>query len=139
MFYGVKAARNQNIRDRAKVSPPRYQSSVTTTSGPTHQVQRSLLALWSLKARLAFHFCGDRPTTVMYCAPRLSAHPGLWPNSLLLVLCAQVSAPPGFSEHHTGYALDIGDASEPRTHLEFGEQIMAAGMVCTNTLAHMYR
>lgn len=48
VFYGVKAARNQNIRDRAKVS-----------------------------------------------------------------------APPGFSEHHTGYALDIGDASEPGTHLEF--------------------
>ncbi|CAI5523527.1 unnamed protein product [Closterium sp. Naga37s-1] len=33
---------------------------------------------------------------------------------------AKVSAPPGFSEHHTGYALDIGDANSPATHLEFG-------------------
>ncbi|CAI7766069.1 unnamed protein product [Closterium sp. NIES-53] len=32
---------------------------------------------------------------------------------------AKVSAPPGFSEHHTGYALDIGDANSPATHLEF--------------------
>lgn len=30
---------------------------------------------------------------------------------------AEVSAPPGFSEHHTGYAIDIGDANQPRTHL----------------------
>ncbi|MBD1940591.1 D-alanyl-D-alanine carboxypeptidase family protein [Microcoleus sp. FACHB-68] len=26
---------------------------------------------------------------------------------------AKVSAPPGYSEHHTGYAIDIGDASHP--------------------------
>lgn len=31
---------------------------------------------------------------------------------------AEVSAPPGYSEHHTGYALDIGDGKEPSTHLE---------------------
>lgn len=31
---------------------------------------------------------------------------------------AQVSAPPGYSEHHTGYAVDIGDPSEPETHLK---------------------
>jgi D-alanyl-D-alanine carboxypeptidase len=31
---------------------------------------------------------------------------------------AQVSAPPGRSEHHTGYAIDIGDAQEPATNLE---------------------
>ena len=30
---------------------------------------------------------------------------------------AEVSAPPGYSEHHTGYALDIGDPSAPETHL----------------------
>ncbi|MCH2050650.1 MAG: D-alanyl-D-alanine carboxypeptidase family protein [Trichodesmium sp. ALOHA_ZT_67] len=31
---------------------------------------------------------------------------------------AEVSAPPGYSEHHTGYAIDIGDARMPETHLE---------------------
>ncbi len=31
---------------------------------------------------------------------------------------ALVSAPPGFSEHHTGYAVDIGDGNAPQTHLE---------------------
>lgn len=31
---------------------------------------------------------------------------------------AEVSAPPGYSEHHTGYAIDIGDATRPATHLE---------------------
>jgi zinc D-Ala-D-Ala carboxypeptidase len=30
---------------------------------------------------------------------------------------AEVSAPPKYSEHHTGYALDIGDASVPATNL----------------------
>jgi D-alanyl-D-alanine carboxypeptidase len=30
---------------------------------------------------------------------------------------AEVSAPPGYSEHHTGYALDIGDGSVPATNL----------------------
>jgi D-alanyl-D-alanine carboxypeptidase len=28
-----------------------------------------------------------------------------------------VSAPPGYSEHHTGYAIDIGDAAAPATNL----------------------
>jgi len=28
---------------------------------------------------------------------------------------AEVSAPPGYSEHHTGYAIDIGDARRPET------------------------
>ena len=27
---------------------------------------------------------------------------------------ARVSAPPGFSEHHTGYAIDLDDANDPR-------------------------
>lgn len=31
---------------------------------------------------------------------------------------AEVSAPPGYSEHHTGYAVDIGDGRVPATHLE---------------------
>jgi len=31
---------------------------------------------------------------------------------------AEVSAPPGYSEHHTGYALDIGDGNAPATNLE---------------------
>jgi len=30
---------------------------------------------------------------------------------------AQVSAPPGFSEHSTGYAVDVGDGRAPATHL----------------------
>ncbi len=30
---------------------------------------------------------------------------------------AEVSAPPGYSEHHTGYAIDIGDAARPETNL----------------------
>ncbi|ARV60076.1 D-alanyl-D-alanine carboxypeptidase [Nostocales cyanobacterium HT-58-2] len=30
---------------------------------------------------------------------------------------AAVSAPPGHSEHHTGYALDIGDGAAPATNL----------------------
>ncbi|MEM6400090.1 MAG: M15 family metallopeptidase [Cyanobacteria bacterium P01_D01_bin.116] len=30
---------------------------------------------------------------------------------------ASVSAPPGHSEHHTGYAVDIGDATVPATNL----------------------
>lgn len=30
---------------------------------------------------------------------------------------AQVSAPPGFSEHSTGYAVDLGDARSPQSHL----------------------
>ncbi|MEN9208520.1 MAG: D-alanyl-D-alanine carboxypeptidase family protein [Gloeomargarita sp. GMQP_bins_44] len=31
---------------------------------------------------------------------------------------AKVSAPPGYSEHHTGYAIDIGDGRRPDTHLQ---------------------
>ncbi len=30
---------------------------------------------------------------------------------------AEVSAPPGYSEHHTGYAVDIGDGDVPATDL----------------------
>jgi len=36
---------------------------------------------------------------------------------------ATVSAPPGYSEHHTGYALDIGTGDVPATHVnpKFGQ------------------
>lgn len=30
---------------------------------------------------------------------------------------AKVSAPPGYSEHHTGYAADIGDGNAPALNL----------------------
>lgn len=30
---------------------------------------------------------------------------------------AEVSAPPGYSEHHTGYAVDIGDGNVPATNV----------------------
>ncbi|MCU0540836.1 MAG: D-alanyl-D-alanine carboxypeptidase family protein [Oscillatoriaceae cyanobacterium Prado104] len=30
---------------------------------------------------------------------------------------AEVSAPPGYSEHHTGYAIDLGDGSAPEHNL----------------------
>lgn len=32
---------------------------------------------------------------------------------------AQLSAPPGYSEHHTGFTLDIGDGARPETDLKF--------------------
>jgi D-alanyl-D-alanine carboxypeptidase len=31
---------------------------------------------------------------------------------------AEVSAPPGYSEHHTGYAIDLGDGDRPDTNLQ---------------------
>jgi D-alanyl-D-alanine carboxypeptidase len=31
---------------------------------------------------------------------------------------AEVSAPPGYSEHHTGYAVDLADANQPETDLD---------------------
>ncbi|MEO0946894.1 MAG: M15 family metallopeptidase [Cyanobacteria bacterium J06641_5] len=31
---------------------------------------------------------------------------------------AKVSAPPGYSEHHTGYAIDIGDGNASDTHIQ---------------------
>lgn len=33
---------------------------------------------------------------------------------------ARVSAPPGYSEHSTGYAVDLGDAGVPQAHLSEG-------------------
>ncbi len=39
---------------------------------------------------------------------------------------AQVSAPPGYSEHHTGYAIDFGDGSQPETNLKTSFENSAA-------------
>jgi D-alanyl-D-alanine carboxypeptidase len=39
---------------------------------------------------------------------------------------AEVSAPPGYSEHHTGYAIDIGDGTAPATHLNANFEQTAA-------------
>jgi zinc D-Ala-D-Ala carboxypeptidase len=35
---------------------------------------------------------------------------------------AQVSAPPGYSEHHTGYSVDIADEQKPDTDLKYAFQ-----------------
>jgi zinc D-Ala-D-Ala carboxypeptidase len=32
---------------------------------------------------------------------------------------ATLSAPPGYSEHHSGYALDVGDGTRPKTDVKF--------------------
>lgn len=39
---------------------------------------------------------------------------------------AEVSAPPGYSEHHTGYAVDIGDGNAPATNLNTNFEQTAA-------------
>ncbi|QPN56100.1 D-alanyl-D-alanine carboxypeptidase family protein [Synechococcus sp. CBW1107] len=39
---------------------------------------------------------------------------------------AQVSAPPGFSEHSTGYAVDLGDGASPQSNLSEGFDRTAA-------------
>ncbi|MDJ0680043.1 MAG: D-alanyl-D-alanine carboxypeptidase family protein [Xenococcaceae cyanobacterium MO_167.B52] len=39
---------------------------------------------------------------------------------------AEVSAPPGYSEHHTGYAVDIGDGKVPGTNLNTNFEKTAA-------------
>ena len=39
---------------------------------------------------------------------------------------AEVSAPPGYSEHHTGYAVDFIDESQPETHIEESFETTAA-------------
>jgi D-alanyl-D-alanine carboxypeptidase len=37
-----------------------------------------------------------------------------------------VSAPPGYSEHHTGYAIDLGDGTQPGTDIQFSFERTAA-------------
>ncbi|WP_242032911.1 M15 family metallopeptidase [Oscillatoria sp. FACHB-1406] len=39
---------------------------------------------------------------------------------------AAVSAPPGYSEHHTGYAIDIGDGNAPSANLQIAFEKTAA-------------
>lgn len=52
---------------------------------------------------------------------------------------AKVSAPPNRSEHHTGYALDIGDASQPETHLQIRfEQTPTFRWLQTNALKYHF-
>jgi len=46
---------------------------------------------------------------------------------------AEVSAPPGYSEHHTGYAIDLGDANESDANLsEAFEQTAAFAWLADN-------
>jgi zinc D-Ala-D-Ala carboxypeptidase len=52
-------------------------------------------------------------------------------------IAATVSAPPGYSEHHTGYALDFGDQNRPETDTESTfEQTDAFQWLAQN--AHQY-
>jgi D-alanyl-D-alanine carboxypeptidase len=52
---------------------------------------------------------------------------------------AKVSAPPGFSEHSTGYAVDLGDARQPDTDLsESFEQTAAYRWLATNANRHHF-
>ncbi len=48
---------------------------------------------------------------------------------------AKVSAPPGHSEHHTGYAMDIGDASVPSANLSTSFEQTAAFQWLQNNAA----
>eukprot|EP00741_Cyanophora_paradoxa_P008170 tig00001265_g7907.t1 len=46
---------------------------------------------------------------------------------------AKVSAPPGYSEHHTGYAIDVGDGKRPDTILQENFETTAAyRWLCAN-------
>jgi len=49
---------------------------------------------------------------------------------------AGVSAPPGYSEHHTGYAIDIGDGNVPATNLSPDFENTAAFKWLTENAAH---
>jgi zinc D-Ala-D-Ala carboxypeptidase len=52
---------------------------------------------------------------------------------------AKVSAPPGYSEHHTGYALDIGDAAATNSNLsESFEQTQAFKWLEKNAAYHSF-
>ena len=53
---------------------------------------------------------------------------------------AQVSAPPGYSEHHTGYALDLGDARRPELDLDSAfEQSAAFAWLQENAARYHFR
>lgn len=50
---------------------------------------------------------------------------------------AKLSAPPGYSEHHTGYAIDIGDRNQPDTDLKLAfEGTTAYRWLTTNASSH---
>lgn len=49
---------------------------------------------------------------------------------------AKVSAPPGYSEHHTGYAIDIGDGSAPAVDLSESFEQTAAFQWLQANAAH---
>jgi zinc D-Ala-D-Ala carboxypeptidase len=52
---------------------------------------------------------------------------------------AEVSAPPGRSEHHTGYALDIGDLDQPDTNLNQSfEQTVAFQWLTKNAAQYSF-
>lgn len=52
---------------------------------------------------------------------------------------AKVSAPPGYSEHHTGYAIDMGDGNVPATHLsETFENTAASKWLKANAAFHSF-
>jgi D-alanyl-D-alanine carboxypeptidase len=52
---------------------------------------------------------------------------------------ARVSAPPGFSEHSTGFAVDLGDASRPDTDLSTAfEETAAFRWLAANAARHHF-
>ncbi|WP_373478523.1 D-alanyl-D-alanine carboxypeptidase family protein [Geminocystis sp.] len=52
---------------------------------------------------------------------------------------AEVSAPPGYSEHHTGYAIDIGDGNVPATNLSTNfEQTSAYNWLKNNAAKYSF-
>ncbi|GET41889.1 peptidase M15B and M15C DD-carboxypeptidase VanY/endolysin [Microseira wollei NIES-4236] len=52
---------------------------------------------------------------------------------------AAVSAPPGYSEHHTGYAVDIGDGRTPATNLsQTFEQTAAYKWLAANAARYSF-
>ncbi len=52
---------------------------------------------------------------------------------------AQVSAPPGFSEHSTGYAVDLGDAYAPQSNLSVSfETTQAFSWLQANAARHHF-
>lgn len=53
---------------------------------------------------------------------------------------ARVSAPPGFSEHSTGYAVDLGDGSRPQTNLSTSfDQTPAYDWLIQNANRHHFQ
>lgn len=53
------------------------------------------------------------------------------------IAAKRLSAPPGYSEHHTGYAIDIGDSRSPSTDLQFSFD-RTAGFQWLSTQARSY-